>query len=329
MAPSRRPALVDRQAGQTIQWCTSRTKTPRLMRCGPDCRCPRRRSGRPRPAAASGSTYTWGDEPEQPGQRLANYWHGDFPWRPEPGYGRTTAVASFPPNGYGLYDMAGNVWEWTTDWYADSREGDPCCEAGSYDPQQPQFRVPRKVIKGGSFLCADSYCLRYRPGRPQAADGRHRDEPHRLPLHQTMSFQNASAHHQGLRGDHLLMTNLQGTCLVVASTFDDVAFRTYALACETSREDAGWLRITGCCTDHMDPTTLCARLTATTERQHCADGVLDPLSLGCRWERSGGCAPVWGDENRGLVRLGGWLRSAWPGLTLKRCFGDPVPPCCW
>ena len=119
-----------------------------------------------------GATYTWGDEPEQPGARLANYWHGDFPWRPDRGYGRTTAVGSFPPNGYGLVDMAGNVWEWTTDWYADTRAGDPCCEAGSYDPRQQQFRVPRKVIKGGSFLCADNYCLRYRPAarRPQPVD---------------------------------------------------------------------------------------------------------------------------------------------------------------
>lgn len=118
------------------------------------------------------AVYTWGDQPEAEGERLANYWHGDFPWRPEAGYGRTRPVGSFPPNAYGLFDMAGNVWEWTTDWYADTRAGDPCCEAGSYDPAQPQFAVPRRVIKGGSFLCADNYCLRYRPAarRPQMVD---------------------------------------------------------------------------------------------------------------------------------------------------------------
>jgi formylglycine-generating enzyme required for sulfatase activity len=116
--------------------------------------------------------YTWGNQPEQPGRPLANYWHGDFPWRPDKGYGRTTPVGSFPSNDYGLFDMAGNVWEWTTDWYTDSRTTQSCCAEDSYDAAQPQFKVPRRVVKGGSFLCADSYCLRYRPAarRPQPVD---------------------------------------------------------------------------------------------------------------------------------------------------------------
>ncbi len=112
-----------------------------------------------------GAAYVWGDEPEPDGARLANYWHGDFPWRAEPGYGTTAPVGSFAPNGYGLFDMAGNVWEWTADWYGGS-------EAASRDRAQPQFAIARKVVKGGSFLCADSYCLRYRPAarRPQMID---------------------------------------------------------------------------------------------------------------------------------------------------------------
>jgi formylglycine-generating enzyme required for sulfatase activity len=130
-----------------------------------------------------GQTYTWGDEPELPGQGLANHWNGDFPWRADDGYGTTRPVGSFPANGYGLADMAGNVWEWTQDWYVENRWADtsPCCvprdprggtPEDSYDSAQPQFRVPRKVIKGGSFLCADSYCMRYRPAarRPQMID---------------------------------------------------------------------------------------------------------------------------------------------------------------
>jgi sulfatase modifying factor 1 len=131
-----------------------------------------------------GARFAWGEEPEAPGERLANYWHGDFPWRPEPGYGTTTPVGSFPPNAYGLFDMAGSVWEWTTDWYAPRHPDAPehaCCipdnprggaREDSLDPAQPQFAVPRKVVKGGSFLCADSYCLRYRPAarRPQMVD---------------------------------------------------------------------------------------------------------------------------------------------------------------
>ncbi len=112
-----------------------------------------------------GADYTWGDEPEPAGERLANFWHGDFPWRSEPGYGTTAPVGSYPPNGHGLFDMAGNVWEWTADWYGGG-------ERESLDAAQPDFAVPRKVVKGGSFLCADSYCRRYRPAarRPQMID---------------------------------------------------------------------------------------------------------------------------------------------------------------
>ena len=130
-----------------------------------------------------GATYTWGDAPEDRGERRAHHWFGDFPWRADPGAGTTAPVGSYPPNGYGLHDMAGNVWEWTADWYVEQRFADvaPCCAPrdprggtpeGSLDPRQPQFRVPRRVIKGGSFLCADSYCLRYRPAarRPQMID---------------------------------------------------------------------------------------------------------------------------------------------------------------
>src|SRR5262249_27304832 len=76
-----------------------------------------------------GATYVWGDTPEPAGERYANYWHGDFPWRHDADYGRRQPVGTFPPNGYGLHDMAGNVWEWTTDWYAEGEPDDtpPCC----------------------------------------------------------------------------------------------------------------------------------------------------------------------------------------------------------
>ncbi len=133
-----------------------------------------------------GARFVWGDEAVPNGELLANFWQGDFPWRNSraDGFAGTAPVGSYPPNGYGLFDMAGNVWEWTTDWYADRHSADaekPCCVPvdprgpaveASYDPGQPQFRVPRRVIKGGSFLCADNYCQRYRPAarRPQMVD---------------------------------------------------------------------------------------------------------------------------------------------------------------
>jgi formylglycine-generating enzyme required for sulfatase activity len=122
-----------------------------------------------------GASFAWGDAPETPGSALANFWHGEFPWRAQPGYGSTAAVGSFPANGYGLFDMAGNVWEWTSDWYQDHEPTDCCApenprggdQENSVDPAE-QFAVPRKVVKGGSFLCADSYCQRYRPAARRA-----------------------------------------------------------------------------------------------------------------------------------------------------------------
>jgi sulfatase modifying factor 1 len=127
-----------------------------------------------------GKDFIWGDEMEPGGKPFANTWQGEFPWQNlvADGYERTAPVGQFPPNGYGLYDMAGNVWEWTSDWYVRDRAAveSPCCAGDarerSYDPCQPGTRIPRKVVKGGSFLCAPSYCLRFRPAArsPQAID---------------------------------------------------------------------------------------------------------------------------------------------------------------
>ena len=133
-----------------------------------------------------GNAFIWGDEAVPDGEYLANFWQGDFPWRNsrDDGFERTAPVGSYPPNPFGLYDMAGNVWEWTVDWYAEQHPPDvakTCCVPtdprgpsieASFDPAQPQFAIPRKVIKGGSFLCADNYCQRYRPAarRPQMID---------------------------------------------------------------------------------------------------------------------------------------------------------------
>lgn len=131
--------------------------------------------------------FTWGDEEFPDGKAMVNSWQGEFPWQNllQDGYEGTSPVGSFPANGFGLYDMAGNVWEWTSDWYV-PRHADEvvksCCGPSinprisspdkSFDPAQPQFRIARKVVKGGSHLCAPNYCLRYRPAarQPQMID---------------------------------------------------------------------------------------------------------------------------------------------------------------
>jgi formylglycine-generating enzyme required for sulfatase activity len=126
--------------------------------------------------------FAWGNEFMPGGQHMANTWHGVFPHEnlAADGFERTSPVMAFPPNGYGLYDMIGNVWEWTTDWWSTRHEADApksCCvpknprggrEEESYDPCQPRINIPRKVLKGGSHLCAPNYCRRYRPSARHA-----------------------------------------------------------------------------------------------------------------------------------------------------------------
>jgi formylglycine-generating enzyme len=124
--------------------------------------------------------FAWGDVFEPNGKPMANTWQGEFPWQNllKDGYEGTSPVGTYPPNGYGLYDMIGNVWEWTTDFYvASHKQQHSCCmpvnprgprAEDSYDPCQPQSKIPRKVIKGGSHLCAPNYCRRYRPAARHA-----------------------------------------------------------------------------------------------------------------------------------------------------------------
>jgi formylglycine-generating enzyme required for sulfatase activity len=126
-----------------------------------------------------GAPYAWGDEFTPDGRQMANTWQGEFPWQNlvADSYEGTAPVGQFPPNGYGLFDMIGNVWEWTTDWYSPHHPAQKACCGGavarenreqSYDPALPGIKIPRKVIKGGSFLCAPNYCRRYRPAARMA-----------------------------------------------------------------------------------------------------------------------------------------------------------------
>jgi formylglycine-generating enzyme required for sulfatase activity len=126
-----------------------------------------------------GAAFAWGDDFLPGNKYMANTWQGEFPWQNlvSDGYEGTSPVGAFPPNGYGLYDMIGNVWEWTTDFYTARHHSEnpskvSCCaprnprgapETESYDPCNPGNPTPRRVLKGGSHLCAPNYCRRYRP----------------------------------------------------------------------------------------------------------------------------------------------------------------------
>jgi formylglycine-generating enzyme required for sulfatase activity len=123
--------------------------------------------------------FVWGDDFAPEGRTMANTWQGEFPWQNLllDGYERTSPVGSFPPNGFGLFDMAGNVWEWTSDFFTPRHEQEhPCCVPSnprvtspemSFVPGEPGAHIPRRVTKGGSHLCAPNYCLRYRPAARQ------------------------------------------------------------------------------------------------------------------------------------------------------------------
>ncbi|KAA0121882.1 formylglycine-generating enzyme family protein [Methylobacterium sp. P1-11] len=124
-----------------------------------------------------GAEFAWGDTLTPGGRHMANTWQGAFPHQnlAEDGFERTSPVTAFPPNGYGLFDMIGNVWEWTADFYVPRHPAEApkaCCipqnprggrAEESHDPSQPEIRIPRRVVKGGSHLCAPNYCRRYRP----------------------------------------------------------------------------------------------------------------------------------------------------------------------
>jgi sulfatase modifying factor 1 len=129
-----------------------------------------------------GAEYAWGEELTPGNRHMANLWQGVFPCEnlALDGYMHTSPVTAFPPNGYGVYDLIGNVWEWTSDWFSPKHEANmpkACCipenprggpEEASYDTCLPNIRIPRKVLKGGSHLCAPNYCRRYRPAARHA-----------------------------------------------------------------------------------------------------------------------------------------------------------------
>ena len=121
-----------------------------------------------------GAEFAWGDELNPGGGWMANTWQGEFPIQNtrDDGYEGTSPVGAFPANGCGLFDMIGNVWEWTSDWYsAPATAAAACCTPGgreqSIDRRDPA-RIPRRVMKGGSHLCAPNYCRRYRPAARMA-----------------------------------------------------------------------------------------------------------------------------------------------------------------
>jgi formylglycine-generating enzyme len=131
-----------------------------------------------------GATFVWGNEFAPGGRMMANTWQGEFPFEnlKTDGFEGTSPVDAFPPNGYGLHDMVGNVWEWTADYFRANHPNEvakPCCIPRNplvISPEEtscshePAAQIPRKVLKGGSHLCAPNYCMRYRPAARQGEE---------------------------------------------------------------------------------------------------------------------------------------------------------------
>jgi len=125
------------------------------------------------------ATFAWGEEPNGPRRLRANTWQGSFPYRNTgaAGWVGTAPVGTFPPNGYGLYEMTGNTWEWTSDYWTDRHVSEKrMCDCGPTGPAALSLAegevTPRRVLKGGSHLCSPDYCLRFRPAArsPEAED---------------------------------------------------------------------------------------------------------------------------------------------------------------
>ena len=199
LAPSLWPEEQSSTGSTIIRSCMWRSRRARLRASGPARNC------RPKPSGnsprAAGSTA-----PSSPGAMSSRPAAGTWPipgrasfrarTSRSDGFERTSPVTAFPPNGYGVHDMIGNVWEWTTDWYSPKHEADApkaCCipenprggrEDSELRPRLPNIKIPRKVIKGGSHLCAPNYCRRYRPAARHAGAGRYVHKPCWLSMRQ-------------------------------------------------------------------------------------------------------------------------------------------------
>ena len=165
----------DLKDARNIPPFTSPSRTQSRTRNGPANACPPRPNGNsPRAAGLTGKLYAWGDDLKPGDRAVANTFQGVFPVKDtaEDGFPGIAPVAQFPTNGYGLYDIGGNVWEWCSDWYrpdtyvtdriAANITRNPQGPETSFDPAEPTEK--KRVHRGGSFLCTDQYCTRYMVG---------------------------------------------------------------------------------------------------------------------------------------------------------------------